>query len=472
MPRALFQCDEAVVPASWNALEWDTRERLNHRTGERDLNLVIENLSHACLRTVDDHAADLVRIAAYVYGADQVVPRGGSKDVYGRHWRREMSLAIPVSDPQFWNQDTVKSQLEGLLSFLTDDLWQFAFSRGTPEDRQLVLNFEGPELESSPDTLALFSGGADSLCAVVEGVGEQGRKPLLVSHRSTFRTNSRQRELVGELRKVFTQWSFPHISVWVHRKRSEASETSQRSRAFLYASLGMAIASQLGIRAVTLADNGVVSLNPPISDQLVGALATRSTHPKFLYLFAQLCQVIFPSSPTLDNPLKYRTRPEVLSVLQRQSCTSLLQETVSCAHNRGRPNVQPHCGVCSQCVDRRFATAFLDLEEHDLTERYGVDIFTQPLEAGSPRTVSESYVRFALDLARTSEDDLFETYPQLYDYITPDDNPVATASQLASLLQRHSLQVMRVMETKIAEHTSDLVAGTLPDSCLVFRFHL
>lgn len=467
MSRALVQCDEAPIPTSLEQETWDVREHIRHRSGDPDLNLLIENLSHACLHTVDRHASDLVRIAAYVYAADQIVRRGGMKDVYGKHWRREFSLVIPVSDSDFWMQEQLCLQLEAMLAFLTDDGWHFYFTSGVPQDQQMVLNFDKPELYRSPDSVVLFSGGADSLCAVVEAVEQAKRRPVLVSHRSTFSVNARQRRLIQDLRHSFKEWEFPHISVWVHRRGSEAKETSQRTRSFLYASLGAATGSQLGVESIILADNGIVSMNLPINDQLVGALATRSTHPKFIDLFNSFAKMVLPTPTVVYNPLKYRTKSEALNVLKVNGCSQLLQETVSCAHSRGRPESHPHCGVCSQCIDRRFSTIIANLEEDDLPERYEVDIFTDPLAEGAPRTLAESYVRFALNVRRTAEEELFDAYPQLHNCILPTDDAVATAQALASLLKRHAEQVMKVVETRFASLVPNIVAGSLPSTCLI-----
>ena len=66
-----------------------------------DLTLRMQNVSHALRGNVEARAADLVRIAAYVYAADQIVGRGGLTDIYGDRWRREFWLCVPVTDPDF-----------------------------------------------------------------------------------------------------------------------------------------------------------------------------------------------------------------------------------------------------------------------------------------------------------------------------------------------------------------------------------
>lgn len=468
MTTALFQCDGATLPDAFESATWDIRERINSKGPAATLNLRLENLSHALLATIHARAADLVRIAAYVYAADQSVSRGGPADVYAKRWRRHFGMAIPVSDPSFWNRDDICSQIKITLEFLSDDVWEFSFSQAVPDAEQLVLSLGDKHLLRNPDSVILFSGGADSLCATVDAVTRQGMRPVVVSHRSAPNVDALQKRLVAELRQRFPRWDFPQISIWVHRKGGDAAETSQRTRSFLFASLGTAIAAQLGLSQVLLADNGVASINLPINSQLVGALASRSTHPKFIYLFNGLVANVFQSRIVVSNPLWSHTRPEALACLKEAGVADLLQETNSCARRRGRPQVQPHCGVCSQCIDRRFGSLAAGLEEHDLAERYEIDIFRDALPDGAARTLAESYVRFALSVQRLTDDAFFAEYPQLYDCIAAHDpQPGQTAQELVELIRRHASNTLRIMESQVAKNSSDLVAGTLPPTCLV-----
>ena len=194
----------------------------------------------------------------------------------------------------------------------------------------------------------------------------------------------RQKRLAQELRRHFEDWEFPQIGVWIHRKGGDAVDTNQRARSFLFASLGTAIAAELKLRQVLLADNGVISLNLPINAGVVGAQASRTTHPKFIRLFNDFLKLLPISEVTLTNPLWARTRAEVLAVLKNKGIPELLQETNSCSHARGRPLVKPHCGVCLQCVDRRFRLRVAaGLQDHDLAEKYGCEMsFTDELPEG------------------------------------------------------------------------------------------
>ena len=138
MQGALFLCDGAEVPPSWARESWDTRESLNHTGSGPEVNLKIENLSHTLLSQLEMRESDLVRIAAYVYAADQSVSRGGEADVYGRNWRRRMALCIPVSEPKFWGTEAIGGALAEVLNFLSDDRWEFQFSPMRIQAEQLV----------------------------------------------------------------------------------------------------------------------------------------------------------------------------------------------------------------------------------------------------------------------------------------------------------------------------------------------
>ena len=410
----------------------------------------------------------MVRIAAYVYAADQAISRWTPTDVYGKRWRRDLALCIPVIEVDLWQERRIRTVLEETLSFVSGDHWTFSFSHGHPTDQLFLPNRDNPSLDRQPDLVAAFSGGADSLCATVD-LATKGRRPLLVSHRPTPPTDTRQVNLDKALKERLPPWDFPHVRGWVHRKGSDAEENTQRSRSFLYASLAAAVAVTMELEEVVLADNGPVSINLPINDQLVGTLASRSTHPKFLWLFQKLVRLVFEKPDlTVRNPLWDKTRSDCLNLLKQAGVSELLKLTVSCGHTRGRPALQPHCGVCSQCVDRRFAVEAAGLQEYDLPNGYRVDIFTDPLPEGDARTMGVSYVRFATRMRTLDDDSFFHEFLELYDCILEDDpDPGATALVLINMLKRHAVAVGRIMREQVVQHSAELAAGELPSTSLL-----
>ena len=470
MTRALFLCDGATVPREWRKLDWDAQYPINHRgTAKQTLNLRLQNLGETVLDNIEPRAADLVRIAAYAYAADLSVRRGGERDPYNRKWRRSLHLAVPVGDRDFWEAPDTSRRLSDALGFLSDDDWTFDFADAAPDLAQLPLDLSDRKLLDTPDSVVLLSGGADSLCATVDQVTNHARRPLLVSHRPSPNIDSRQKRVVADIRSALPQWSFPHISCWVNRQGSEAPERSRRSRSFLFACLGAAIAFSLGIRKVFLADNGVISLNLPFNDQLVGSLNTRSTHPRFLYFFNELVRHTLGPNLTVSNPLENMTRAESLKILRDACVPRLLHSTVSCANARAQLKATPHCGVCLQCLDRRFGSLAAGLEDHDPGEFYGTDVFLQSIDAGLKRSLVTSLVGFARRINSTERNDDFSArFPQVFDCVLDTDpDPDQTASNLIALLRRWSGEWLDVLNAQVSQNSRVLAEGQLPPDSLL-----
>ena len=440
---------------------------LNSSGPNATVNLTIETPSHALRSPVDPLSSDLLRLAAFVYGADQEVSRGGKSDVQGRNWERQFTICLPVSDPDRW--DACRGLLEQTLDFVSGDRWSFMFSRGREELGQLPLDMNLSDVMGAPDTVCLLSGGLDSLSAAAE-VAIGGGKPLLVGHSPAFHIKNRRHEIVQALRtRAPGEWGFPDVSAAISRRDgNDPKEDSQRSRSFLYASLGAIFAHRLELNEVLLADNGIVSINLPINDQLVGTLASRSTHPGFIHRFNLFLAALYDDPPTIRNPLWSRTRPETLEILKQAGLGDLLRPTSSCSHHRFLRAERDHCGVCSQCIDRRFATIAAGLSEHDPASRYVVNCFTDSLEEGDPRTMVLSYHSFALKVAGLTGEGLFEAFPQLYECVpanAPGQRQIIQA--IIDMLHRHADTVLSVTEDQVQAARAQIARRALPSDCFL-----
>ena len=465
--RAVVVCDGATVPKDFQDRGWSVVP-VRSQGHDGELNLRADNLGTHYLGRLDERANDLVRIAAYAFAADQLLSRGDKGDPNRRRWRRELAVCAPISNPSFWFDEDTAAALSEALGYGTEDRWEFAFSPAAPEDRhlQMAIDVDARQTLAEPDCVALLSGGIDSLCAVVEAVADQHRRPVLVSHRTAPPVATPQRRLVAGLEARFPAWVFPHLSFWIHNRGPEAVERTRRTRGFLVAALGAAVAGQVGLPTVLLPDNGYVSLNPPVNAQLVGALNSRGTHPTFLRLVNQLLDLVFPSGVQVENPLAHRTRAEALTLLVEHGCEPLLADTRSCSRSR-QLRGKSHCGVCSQCVDRRFATLAAGLEAFDLPDRYGVDIFTAPLPAGEPQIFAASYVGHAQRVDALSAEDVYLEFPELDACLDLEGGAITAAAALADVLKRHSDEVLQVVGAQVRRHGDDLVRGRLPGICLL-----
>lgn len=461
----VFSCDDAAVPDTF-AGEHNVRQ-IRSRGLEAALDLRIEDLYHLVLSEVSGRHADLVRLAAFTYRADLAVSRGGERDSDAWHWSRHLILCVPVTDPDFWNADAIRAGLSATLGFLTGDRWEFWFRQASPEARQITLEIAARDLYADPGVVTLFSGGLDSLCTLVESA-MKGERPVPLGHWPSGRHERRQKDLITALRQHHPAWSFPLLGAHIVRRGHESKESTQRSRGFLFGCLASAVAAEIGAPKVYLADNGPISLNLPINDQLVGTLASRATHPKFLERLNGLMNLVLRRPVVIANPLQFRTRPEALDILRTAGVEPLVGLTHSCSNGARLPAVTPQCGGCSQCIDRRFATIAAGLDAYDPADRYQQDVFVDVLDPWDRAMTAYSYARFARTVSQLDEDTLFLTYLELLDL-----PPSATMTHEESirealdLIRRHATTVLQVLASQSATHLAQLVAGQLPAASLL-----
>ena len=104
---------------------------------------------------------------------------------------------LPCVTSERWNTPDVKTALEDLLGFLSGDHFRFDFFKSdqpTPFPSRLPLAEIGTAL-SRYDQVVMFSGGLDSLAGAVQELSRTNDRIVLVSHRSSDRVFSRQRNL-------------------------------------------------------------------------------------------------------------------------------------------------------------------------------------------------------------------------------------------------------------------------------------
>ena len=256
------------------------------------------------------------------------------------------------------------------------------------------------------------------------------------------------------------------------RRRSVATsarEYTQRARSFLYAALAATVASVLGHDRIRFFENGVTSLNLPIAPQLVGGRASRTTHPQSLHGFARLFSELLGQPFGVENPFIWKTKTDTVRLIKEQGCGALIARSVSCSKTMEATRLYTHCGRCSQCIDRRFATLAADLtDQEDPPEMYKVDLLTGERTFGENRTMAESFLRRAGQLRSISEMDFFVEYPEAPRVL----RHVGLASDEAGrriweLHRRHGEEVFAALAEGHRRHSLEFQEGRLPDSCIL-----
>jgi len=455
--------------ATWEAASEDAL-RINIGPGAGlEIGVKLDGLEEKMLGRLPDQLRDLICIAAFVLAADCGTRRGTEKTVDdGRSWRRDFRFVIPVSDVQFWEGEEVLSSLRHTLGFLSDDHYEFHFVAGARD-------WGGRQLSFRPTTgrtfapwdhieeVVLFSGGMDSFAGAVKEVLVDGRDVLLVSHRSSTRMHGRQKGLVDDLRKRSRNAGPWHLGVTVE-KRSEALrvENSQRSRSLLFASIAGAVAWLCNRRRVRFYENGVIAINLPISDQLLGALGTRTVHPVVVEGFAKLLTLVTAEPFEVDNPFQESTRADVAALIRDAGAADLMRYTWSCARVRHAKKHQPFCGVCSQCVDRQFAVRTAGVLDQEPETLYEVDLFRDPLKERYAIQMALGYVDTARQLrALKTPEELLARFGAAGDAIPAlarrwDCSRDEANARLLALHRRHGQDVIDVLGTELRARTPDL----------------
>lgn len=315
-----------------------------------------------------DTAIDLMYLAMAVYAADLRIPRRFASD----RWAREIAVHIPVGNLASWTSAT--PQIVKTLNYLTGDRWQIHLRERTadyPEKPAL------PELKC--DALCLFSGGLDSLAGAIDLLA-QGKRVALVGHHGAGMTNAVQEAVLKELATKYEKQfeSFMYYAQPPKRKLKDG-ELTMRSRSFLFLSLGVATATSANSSApLVIAENGLISLNVPLTPARGGSSSTRTTHPHFIELYRGVLKKL-AVPVVLELPYRFKTKGEMLAeVRDKDMLKKTAALTMSCSHpEAGRYHGHSptnHCGYCVPCIIRRASMTYAKIAD----ATYNVDVRTDP----------------------------------------------------------------------------------------------
>src|ERR1043165_3989645 len=300
-----------------------------------NVNVRLEDLAKVFDQHLSPRLEDMLEIAAYVYTADCATRRAGNwaDDATTEPWDRDFQFVVPVRDLAFWNRTDVVELLVETLKVLADDKFAFSFRPMKDEPpKQQYLEFG--QLEDWPfynvPRVQMFSGGLDSLAGALETAASK-EKLVLVSHRSVSTLSSRQTKLFEALRQR-TDSPMIHVPVWINKDENKGKEPTQRTRSFLYCSLGAIVASSVNAGGVRFFENGVVSLNLPVADEVTRARASRTTHPIALHQFGMLFSMVLGREIVVDNPFLFNTKADIVSMIGANNAAKLICLTCSCSH--------------------------------------------------------------------------------------------------------------------------------------------
>ena len=483
MPRKdpnphLFLCNGAKLTS--RAKMWRSLNPTELCTApEGNVEIKIWEIARSLTANLSPVLADLLEIAASIYVADQTVRRIGRKTInYGDTWYRDLRFEVAVREPDFWNQANVKSALAETLGFLSGDTFEFGFSKH-PDPPQFGDYLDFRATNPNPEGIqkvVMFSGGLDSLAGAVHEIFGEKRHIALVSHKPVGHIASRQKALFNDLRASLPDKTLEplHVSVWAHKKGIRESDHTQRTRSFLYVTIGAVVAHLFGLDTVDFYENGVMSVNLPLAGHEFGARATRTTHPQTLVGFGNILSLATGQPFQVKNDFLGKTKQEVVELIASHGLSKLIGNSVSCMHTRQTSHQQPHCGMCSQCLSRRFATLGANTADDDASNLYREDVLTAMRKRTEDRIIAERFVGAAREIeAMESSAEFGQEYAfelsRITPYIAGRSSQVVDA--LFDLHSRHAEQVGDVVRAAMKEHVDAFHRGQLePDSTIMMAF--
>lgn len=416
---------------------------------------------------------DLLQIAAYVFCADRMVYRGDRYSLNNDAWARSFNFNIPVLDIDFWNNSALKNALSESLVFMTGDRrYSFNFTKSEfghlpkLDFEQLSLfsdEFGSFEIANETDVL-LFSGGLDSLAGTIERLNvHPENKLIIVSHQSSTATKHTQNMIIKHLQQKYTNRLLPY-GFLCHNRKTNSKEETQRTRMFLFSCVAFALCNYFNKRKLYVYENGVTSINLPIQPDVINARASRTTHPKTLGLMEKVFR-FFDSEFCIKAPYHNKTKEDILAVFAKYKEQNLLPSSVSCSVTRKSQSSSPHCGCCSQCIDRRFAAFASSLDDFDAN--YTDDFITKIPDSETSQRVWQT-LRLASTNVLATRNNLVRNFPDEIGYLVsywPCDNPDDSLDEIFDLLSRYCDSIMRAAKA-MQSKKDNLLCPIAKDSLL------
>lgn len=416
---------------------------------EHNVNIELPHLIQQLNCFIPPRIKDFLEIASYVYAADRMTKRGLPTQVEYHSWSRKFHFFIKIRDFEFWNRKLVVENLVKFLTFVSGDLtYDFNFIKGGKDVGQTNL-FDNADIsiDIKPNSaIALFSGGLDSLAGALELLNSTNQDLILVSHYSNnFAIKKIQQDIFNLLDKDFPG-RLQHFKFVCSLHGERAAEETQRTRIFLYTAIAFSLMSLAGEKSIHVFENGVTSLNVPKRQDMMNARSSRTTHPKTIYLLKELLSTISGTPIDVKHPFFFQTKTDIFEKIKNYGKLNYINSTITCTKTfnvskKESPSI--HCGECSQCIDRRFASFASDLEDFDAI--YDTDILTDGMKTDEGYTHMCDYVSIAVGFSQMSVHqfsyEMLDILSEIVPFL-PGNRNTEKAQMVYELTQRHSKQVL------------------------------
>ena len=293
---------------------------------------------------------DVLYFTSIIYAIDKVIQRTDTFD----NWSRDIEVEIPVSNVDSWT--SAKDVLKEAVDFLTSDNWILGF-RGLND----ISYFEKEEtlpININIENICLFSGGLDSLAGGINLIDEKNNV-LLISHVDGHGAPSTlHSELLREIRSEYNNKNIRQSSFHVYTDDDIEHEGTTRGRSILFHGIALFHAINLNVNEIVTPENGVISINLPLTPSRTCSNSTKTMHPYFIKKIEEAL-ILLGLQIEINNPYLLKTKGEMLIENRNTDLiTQLATKTLSCSHGGGHTaswhnRDSLNCGYCIPCTIRR-----------------------------------------------------------------------------------------------------------------------
>lgn len=303
---------------------------------------------------------DFANIAMAAYSIDQ----SANREKFGHYgWSRYIELNIPVYNFKKWN--STKEQFERTLSFLSGDKWILNFRKCKKSFPSFTLS------EFRTDKVCLFSGGMDSFIGISDIMSKENSLATISHHKGGNSGELKtQKELINLLQKKTKDKEILPYYFFVQANKNDIllGERTQRARSILFLSLALLVANSSSEKTeVVIPENGLISLNLPLTSARGGSHSTKTTHPKYLSLLNEIFGKVGIKNKII-NPYRFMTKGEMFAKTKMPKFVSKhINKTLSCSkpgyYQQWKGEKERQCGHCVPCIIRRSSMYLINKDD-------------------------------------------------------------------------------------------------------------
>ncbi len=303
---------------------------------------------------------DFANISMAAYSIDQAANR----EKFGHYgWSRYIELNIPVYNIKKWS--SIKEQFERTLSFLSGDIWILNFRKCKKPFPSFAIS------EFRTDKVCLFSGGMDSFIGISDIMSNDNSLATISHHKGGNSGElSTQKELINLLQKEVKGKEILPYYFFVQANKSDIllGERTQRARSILFLSLALLVANSSSDKTeVVIPENGLISLNLPLTPARGGSHSTKTTHPKYISLLNEMFDKVGIKNKII-NPYRFMTKGEMFAKTKMPKFVSEnINKTLSCSkpgyYQQWKGEKERQCGHCVPCIIRRSSMHLINQDD-------------------------------------------------------------------------------------------------------------